>query len=118
MMKTKRIAILYVAATIVLALAIGGLAACGSASERRQNADKKSERDTGPALIINEPKGFRNVAFKCYGPNGVYVTSRGDNLSGGSQGTELPSSIYVVANDENCKKPGAPTALPTGIPTR
>lgn len=96
--------------------AVAVVAGCGG--ERGQNVDKKSERDTGPALIINMPKGFRNVAFKCYGPNGVYVTSRGDALSGGNQGAELPSSVYVVAGDENCKKPSAPTDLPTGPPTR
>jgi len=93
------------------------LVGCG-ASERNQNVDKKSARDIGPALIINMPRGFRNVAFKCYGPNGVYVTSRGDAFSSGDQGPELPSSVYVVAGDENCKNPGAPTDQPTGTPTR
>jgi hypothetical protein len=99
-------------------IVLTGLLLAGCGAERNQNADKKPERDIGPALIINEPKGFRNVAFKCFGPNGVYVTSRGDALSAGNQGSELPSSVYVVAGDENCKKPGAPTDQPTGVPTR
>lgn len=93
------------------------LAGCGS-SERGQNVPKKDQRDTGPALIINEPQGFRNVSFKCFGPNGVYVTSRGDWASSGNQGPELPSAVYVVANDPNCKAPGAPVDQPTGQPTR
>lgn len=108
---------IWIGGPAVVVAALAGLAACGG-GERNQNADKKDVRDSGPALIINEPRGFRNVAFKCFGPNGVYVTSRGDALSAGNQGSELPSSVYVVANDENCKKPGAPTDLPTGTPTR
>jgi hypothetical protein len=51
---------------------------------------------TGPASIIQFPYGFRNVAYKCDGPNMVYSGSAGasDNLS---------PSIAVVPNDPRCK---------------
>jgi hypothetical protein len=113
-MKVRTQQLTYVAVGAALVVALAG---CG-ASERDQNVTKKAERDTGPALIINEPQGFRNVSFKCFGPNGVYVTSRGDWSSSGSQGPELPSAVYVVASDPNCKSPGAPAEQPTGQPTR
>lgn len=104
-------------AAICAAIAsIGFVAGCGA--ERDQNVEKKSERDTAPALIINEPQGFRNVSFKCFGPNGVYVTSRGDSLSSGSQGSELPSSVYVVKDDANCNGGNAPKDQPTTQPQR
>jgi hypothetical protein len=45
--------------------------------------------------VIQEPDGFRNVAFSCFGSNGVYVTSR-------SNVDSLASSIAVVPNDPHC----------------
>jgi hypothetical protein len=63
-----------------------------------------SAPDVAPAGIqqgthqhaIQEPYGFRNVAFSCFGLNGVYVTSAG-------AGDTLPSSVAVVPNDPQCK---------------
>lgn len=83
-------------------LSIAWLSGCGS--ERDQNSEIKPQRDVGPAEVINFPQGFRNVAHKCDGPNMVYVTSRGDVSSSGSHGSELPSSVYVIANDPRCNK--------------
>lgn len=48
--------------------------------------------------VIRFPDGFRNVAFTCYGTNGVYVTSRGDSSN------PLTSSVFVLANDPHCAK--------------
>jgi hypothetical protein len=49
------------------------------------------------AHVIQEPDGFRNVSFSCYGQNGIYVTSHGITS------TVVPSSVFVLVNDPNCK---------------
>lgn len=54
--------------------------------------------------VIRMPDGFRNIAFTCYGPNGIYVTSRGWVESSASKDfTPLPSSVAVIVNDPQCK---------------
>jgi len=47
--------------------------------------------------IIQEPDGFRNVAFSCNGTTGIYVTSRGVSSD------IITSGISTVANDTACK---------------
>ena len=49
--------------------------------------------------VIKMPDGFRNIAFTCYGSNGVYVTSRGV-----VETDPQPSGVTVVPNDEHCRK--------------
>jgi hypothetical protein len=52
--------------------------------------------DHGPAKVTMDfPDGFRNVAFKCNGTVGVYVTSA-------SSDDTLPSGIAVVKDDPSC----------------
>lgn len=72
---------------VVITLALGG-ASC----ESRQDAGV-SNRDTGPADLINMPDGYSNVAHKCDGPNMVYVIYHGTSAYG---------SVAVVANDPRC----------------
>ena len=50
---------------------------------------------TGPASVIQFPYGFRNVAYKCDGPNMIYSGSAGADDT-------LPPSIAVVPNDPRC----------------
>lgn len=69
------------------------LAGCGN--HRSNNAS--AIEPTGPASIIEFPHGFRNVAFKCSGPNMVY------SLSAAVDDT-LPGGVAVVANDPRCKQ--------------
>lgn len=88
-MTRRRDALLAVGLTLVIGT--GVLAACG---ESQHNA-QKGDRDTGPADVINFPRGFRNVAHKCDGPNMVYVTSRGEDPT-------LISTVAVVPNDPRC----------------
>lgn len=79
------------------------LTACG-------NNSQKDAPEPTPANIINGtntqviqlPDGFRNVAFTCYGSNGIYVTSRGVYQAGGKDATPLASSVFVLANDPHC----------------
>jgi hypothetical protein len=85
---------------IVIASAVALLAACGSSHQSAPDPGN----DVGGATpgtrghVIQEPDGFRNVSFSCYGLDGVYVTSRGVTT-----GTALPSSVFVVPNDEHCR---------------
>lgn len=54
------------------------------------------QRDYGSAkAIINMPNHFNNVALKCRGTNGVYVTN---NSGDGGTG----SAIAVTLNDPEC----------------
>ena len=74
------------------------LSACGashaSAPDPGNNIDGATPGTR--AHVIQEPYGFRNVAFACYGRVGVYVTSHGVTA------TSEPSSVAAVPNDPNC----------------
>lgn len=77
----------------VAALTLAGLAGCGF-NHRSDNASVV--QPTGPATVIQFPYGFRNVAYKCDGPNMVYSASAGADDT-------LPPSIAVIPNDPRCK---------------
>jgi len=82
--------------TLALA-AVGGMALIsltGCWGNHASN-NKSVVQPTGPATIVQFPYGFRNVAYKCDGPNMVYSGSAGADDS-------LPPSIAVVADDPRC----------------
>lgn len=82
-----------IAAAGAAVLALGALTGCGN-----HGSDNASVvQPTGTATIIKFPYGFRNVAYKCDGPNMVYSGSAGADDS-------LPPSIAVVPNDPRCKQ--------------
>lgn len=79
------------------ALLIGAglsLAGCDWGNHASNNAS--TVEPTGPATVIEFPHGFRNVAYKCDGPNMVY------SLSAAIDDT-LPGGLAVVPNDPRCK---------------
>lgn len=80
-------------------------AACGASTKKDAPEPKPSDVKNGTnTQVIQMPDGYRNVSFTCYGHNGVYVTSRGAYQNGAGQyDSGLPSSIFVVPNDEHCK---------------
>lgn len=78
--------------TAVGVLAVGSLSGCWG-NHASNNASVV--QPTGPATIVQFPYGFRNVAYKCDGPNMVYSGSAGADDT-------LPPSIAVVANDPRC----------------
>jgi len=88
-MRTKRVTIAVLAAISVFFVATAE--SCSHASN-----NSKVVIPTGPASVIQFPYGFRNVAYKCDGPNMVYSGSAGADDS-------LPPSIAVVPNDPRCK---------------
>lgn len=80
---------------IAAALIAAGLSLTACASSHSSDNSKQIAQPTGPATIIQFPYGFRNVAYKCDGPNMVYSGSAGADDS-------LPPSIAVVPNDPRC----------------
>jgi hypothetical protein len=85
-------AILSAAAlALVAALALSG---CGTPASGTDPTSGNTQQGTNQH-VIKEPFGFRNVAFSCFGPNGIYDTSAGADDS-------LPSTVAVVPNDPNC----------------
>jgi hypothetical protein len=74
---------------ILTLLLVVGLAGCGT------DADPGT-RDTGAAKArINMPDKFPNVAFKCRGSKGIYVSN---NTSVGA------GNVVVVLDDPECPK--------------
>jgi hypothetical protein len=89
-MKHKRIVVALLAATGVF------ITTTAESCTHTSDNNHVIAQPTGPATVIQFPYGFRNVAYKCDGPNMVYSGSAGANDS-------LPPSIAVVANDPRCK---------------
>lgn len=80
---------------VLIALCGFALSACGANHASTDTQDV----NTGPARTVMQfPRGFRNVAVKCDGPNMVYSASRG------GPGTNVAGSVAVVPNDPRCPR--------------
>lgn len=77
----------------VMALAIGGVAACDKMTEPYKDAERGAS-NTAPADTITMPDGFSNVATKCDHGNRIYVAFKGD---------QNRAAIAVVPNDPTCQ---------------
>lgn len=44
--------------------------------------------------VLNAPDRYPNVAFRCFGPNGIYAPRNADNAAA--------RNFQVVPNDANC----------------
>jgi len=77
-------------------VALVSLVSLSACLDNHTSNNKSVVTPTGPASIVQFPYGFRNVAYKCDGPNMVYSGSAGTDDS-------LPPSIAVVPNDPRCK---------------
>jgi len=91
---TKKIVIVFTALT---ALALTTAGSCDTHESSPEPTSSNIINGT-KTQVIRMPDGFRNVAFTCYGPQGVYVTSRGDV----NAATPQPSAVFVVPNDPHC----------------
>jgi hypothetical protein len=88
------------------AVAAGCLASLGVCDPAKSDAPEPTPDnivDGTHTQVIRMPDGFRNIAFTCYGHNGLYVTSRGAFQTGAKDLTPLASSVTVVPDDEHCK---------------
>lgn len=73
------------------ATALVVLASCGEYNDKRGRGDAPvASTDDTPAVVVNFPDLFMNVAFKCLGSNGIYTHTR--------EGAPI-----VVPNDTNCR---------------
>jgi hypothetical protein len=84
-----------VLAVLAVLLALAG---CSDFDDERGRGDAPVEDrrgDDAPANVINMPDRFSNVAFKCWGPNGIYVTTR-------------DAAPVVVPDDAQCEGTDAP----------
>lgn len=82
---------------VCLAAAAVVLAGC---DVTHQDAPDPTATNTHPGTheaVIQEPNGFRNVAFECNGSTGIYVTSRGVSSD------VITSGIAVLADDPACR---------------
>lgn len=76
----------------LVAVAVLATAMAGCSNYKTHKGIKDAPHDKGDnkiAHIVNMPDGYANIARKCDGPNGIYVTTR-----------EAPP--VVVVNDPNC----------------
>lgn len=82
---------------ITLALMLS-LTACNETHQDAQTATTEEgglDIDYSPARVVAFNDGFRNVAFKCDGTYGLYVTSSGED-------SLYASSIAVIENHTDC----------------
>lgn len=91
-MNRKRIALTAAGLGLVAVVALSG---CGTHTSAPDPTGANTHAGNRQA-VIQEPYGFRNVAFSCNGPDGIYVTSAGASDT-------LPSGVSVVVNDPACK---------------
>ena len=96
-MKRRTAITATIAAGIAVLILAGGADSC--TAESNQDAGV-SNRETGPADLINFPDGYSNVAHKCDGPNMVYVIYHGNFV----EGPKPYGSMAVVAGDPRCAK--------------
>lgn len=82
-------------ATAAITALVGGCSSnTGKASQPFLDAGQTGKVDMTRAITLAMPDGFNNVAAKCIGHNGLYVTYHGDSPYG---------SITVVPADPNCE---------------
>jgi len=80
--------------TVLAVCAVAALAGCSDFNNDRGKGDAPvGDRDDAPAVVVNFPDGFMNVAVKCHGPNGIYTHTRA-------------AAPVVVPNDPTCQEPG------------
>lgn len=90
-----------VAAVLIGAALFTGASSCDTKQDAPEPTPDNIVNGTN-THVIRMPDGFRNIAFTCFGPNGVYVTSRGAFQNGNKDATPLPSGVFVVKDDVNC----------------
>lgn len=82
------------------AILVAVLAGCSGWNDTYGKGDAPvGPRDDSAADVVNFPDQYQNVAVKCYGPNGIYTTTR-------------EAAPVVVKDDANCQnnKTGEPSS--------
>lgn len=86
---------LWLIALIVVCLAILVIASACSEKTKEpfRDAPQSGVRNSAPAVIIEMPDGFNNLAGKCDGPNYIYVPYHGDRAY---------AAVGTVKDDPRC----------------
>lgn len=77
-----------VIAIVGVVLAMGLFAACGK--QTQLNDAPVGKIDDSPTFVMTNADKFPNVAFRCFGVNGIYTTTRDYD------------ALTIVANDPKC----------------
>jgi hypothetical protein len=88
--------IVFAVATALAAL--GGLAACSPDPEGGAGDAPIAKVETEPWTILNNVDGFPNIATRCRGTTGIYVTRSADDSS---------DTMQVLPNDPACTSSAA-----------
>jgi hypothetical protein len=89
-----------VVAPVLLLATVVGLSSCNLADgykESQGNADApiaRTERDGW--TVMASPDHFPNIAFRCFGPNGLYNPKTSEK--------DTSRQLIVVPNDPQCKR--------------
>lgn len=81
-----------ISAIMGVGLIVGVIGGCSQYNDERGKGDAPVEGRSGddaPAVVINMPNNFANIAFKCLNGNGLYVTTR-------------EAAPVIVKDDANC----------------
>jgi hypothetical protein len=81
----------------LLALGLTGCGAVDSYQESQGNADApitRTERDGW--VVLASPDQFPNIAFRCFGPNGLYNPKTSEK--------DTSRQVVIVPNDPQCKR--------------
>lgn len=94
-------------AALGLAAAGVALAACSPDPQGGAGDAPIGKVETDPWVVLNNVDGFPNVATRCRGANGIYVTrSAGDSAD----------ALVVIPNDPACAGGGGTTSSSTTTP--
>jgi hypothetical protein len=93
--------------TCAAGLTLGGLAACTPDPQGGAGDAPIARVETEPWVILNNVDGFPNIATRCRGTTGIYVTRSADDSS---------DTMQVLANDPACPGSGTTGATGTSVP--
>jgi hypothetical protein len=89
-------------ASVALVAAVAGLAACTPDPKDGAGDAPIASVEQDPWVVLNNVDGYPNIAFRCRGGNGIYVTRSADDSS---------DTMQVVPNDPACSA-ATGTSLP------
>jgi hypothetical protein len=93
----------FVFAAAATLAAVGGLAACSPDPQGGAGDAPIASIETEPWTILNNVDGFPNIATRCRGTTGIYVTRSADDSS---------DTMEVLPNDPACTGSASGTSVP------
>lgn len=84
-------------AAAAIGAAVLAFAACGPDATQLDDAPV-GQLDDAPVFVLTNPDGFLNVGIRCYGKNGLYMT------------TSSEKALTIVVDDPECGGNGKSSA--------